>query len=516
MNFIIEGEGWQKTAHDLLAIPFFEGERASAAASEARIECTAAQLFESGDFAGEAKEVAILYAPEGGPSRRVALLGLGKREKADLESLRRAVGALVKKARALRAGTITVVLPAEVRALAVAGAPAGMAPALADAKAARAVFDAAFLAAYEYERYFSKREEEKRKRPGPADLEAVRVVAPGAARAALEEAARVAAALERAVKTCRDLGNLPGNDGTPAVLAERARAVAAETGLRFEVLERADMERLGMGALLGVAQGSQEPPKLIVLEHAGAGGDPIILVGKGVTFDSGGISIKPAQDMEEMKFDKCGACAVIGAMEAIAALKLPLHVVGICPATENLPSGSSQKPGDVRRAMDGQTIEIINTDAEGRLILADALAYAVSRWKPRAVVDLATLTGACVVALGSVYAGLFASDERLAGELRCASIGTGERVWPLPLDEDYDERIKSTVADVKNSGGRPGGAVSAARFLKKFVKDAPWAHIDIAGTAWTTDEKPYHLKGATGFGVRLLVEWLRSKAAEAC
>jgi leucyl aminopeptidase len=272
-----------------------------------------------------------------------------------------------------------------------------------------------------------------------------------------------------------------------------------------------------MGALLGVAQGSTEPPKLIVLEHrpadvASDGTAPVVLVGKGITFDSGGLSIKPADAMEEMKFDKCGGCAVIGAMEAVARLALPIHVVGIVPAAENLPSGTAQRPGDVRRALDGQTIEIINTDAEGRLILADALAYAVSRWKPRAVVDLATLTGAIVVALGGVHAGLFANDEALAGELRCAAAGTGERLWPMPLDDDYDERIKSAVADVKNTGGRPAGAVTAARFLLKFVKDAPWAHVDIAGTAWTTEERPYLLKGATGYGVRLLVEWLRARA----
>jgi leucyl aminopeptidase len=517
MQFDLEGEDWLQGKHDFLAIAFFEGEPASAAAREARLERAAARLFESGDFAGEANELAILYAPEGGPASRVALLGLGKREKADLESLRRAVGAAVKKARALRAGTMTVLLPAELRALAGSGAPAGLPERLADAKAARAVFDAALLASYEYERYMSKRDEEKRKRPGPADIDAVRLVAPGASREGLEDAVRVARALERGVRTCRDLGNLPGNDGTPRVLADRARAIAAETGLRCEVLERGDMERLGMGALLGVAQGSEEPPKLIVLEHTppGTAGDPIVLVGKGVTFDSGGISIKPAESMEEMKFDKCGGCAVIGAMEAIARLDLPQHVVGLVPAVENLPSGAAQKPGDIRRAMDGQTIEIINTDAEGRLILADALAYAVTRWRPRAIVDLATLTGACVVALGGVHAGLFANDERLAGELRCAGAGTGERVWPMPLDDDYDEKIKSAVADVKNSGGRPGGAVTAARFLKKFVKDAPWAHLDIAGTAWTTEERPYHMKGATGFGVRLLIDWLRARSAEA-
>jgi leucyl aminopeptidase len=324
--------------------------------------------------------------------------------------------------------------------------------------------------------------------------------------------------MAKGVQTTRDLANLPANEGTPSVLAARAHEVAKETGLRCEVLERTDMQRLGMGALLGVALGSDQPPKLIILEHRPAGakndGKPIALVGKGVTFDAGGISIKPADGMEEMRFDKSGACTVIGAMEALARLAVPLHVVALAPATENLLGGSAMKPGDVLRAVDGQTIEVNNTDAEGRLILADALAYAVERWKPSAIVDLATLTGACVVALGHLYAGLFGNDDALAGELRCASAGTGERIWPLPAhDDDYDERLKSYLADMKNSPGRPGGAVTAARFLKKFVKETPWAHLDIAGTAWTTDELPYHAKGATGFGVRLLVDWLRSKAA---
>jgi leucyl aminopeptidase len=513
VNFAADTGDWKTGTHDLAAIFVFEGGRDAPLLREADGLTAGAisRLFAGGDFAGEPKEAAVLYPPEGAPARRLLLLGLGKREKATLESLRRAAGLAAKRARSLRAGTITFVLDDAVRTL--GGAP----PRAGDERAARAIFDACFLAAYEYERYMTKREEEKKKRPGAPDLEAVRIHAPGADAAALSQAARTAGPLERGVRTCRDLGNLPGNDGTPRVLADRARAIAAETGLGLEVLERADMERLGMGALLGVAQGSTEPPKLIVLEHrpadvASDGTAPVVLVGKGITFDSGGLSIKPADAMEEMKFDKCGGCAVIGAMEAVARLALPIHVVGIVPAAENLPSGTAQRPGDVRRALDGQTIEIINTDAEGRLILADALAYAVSRWKPRAVVDLATLTGAIVVALGGVHAGLFANDEALAGELRCAAAGTGERLWPMPLDDDYDERIKSAVADVKNTGGRPAGAVTAARFLLKFVKDAPWAHVDIAGTAWTTEERPYLLKGATGYGVRLLVEWLRARA----
>ncbi|HVY60950.1 MAG TPA: leucyl aminopeptidase, partial [Planctomycetota bacterium] len=457
---------------------------------------------------------------QGGARPIAAVVGLGKRESADLETVRRAVGAVVKRAKALRAGRVGFVLSKAVVEAATAKLPAGVPK---DLKAARAAFDAAYLCDYEFDRFQPKKREEAGKRPGAARVASFTLI-PGADLGAdagrLAEAARVASLMEAGVRTARDLANLPANEGTPTILAERAREIAKETGLRCEVLEKADMQRLGMGSLLGVAQGSDQPPKLIVLEHNPAGaknaGKPIALIGKGVTFDAGGISIKPADGMEEMRFDKSGACAVIGAMEAIARLGVPLHVVGLAPATENLLGGSAMKPGDVLRAMDGQTIEINNTDAEGRLILADAIAYAVEKYRPAAIVDLATLTGAVVVALGHSYAGLFSNDPALEGELRCASAGTGERIWPFPAhDDDYDERLKSWLADMKNSPGRPGGAVTASRFLRKFVKDTPWAHLDIAGTAWTTDELPYHGKGATGFGVRLLVDWLRAKAGGA-
>ncbi len=507
---------------ELLAVPLFKESRGGAAATAAGALAGGAleRMWEAGDFAGDAKEAAVLYPERAGGPKRLLLIGLGKRDKADLESLRRGVGAAVKKAKGLRAGALRVHLPAEVAGALAAKLPAGTP---AGTKIGRAIFDAAYLAAYEFDRFQGEKREEASKRAGARELSRVAASAEGLAGPELSEAARVASRLEAAVRTARDLGNLPGNEGTPTRLAERAKAVAAETGLSCKVLEREDMERLGMGSLLGVARGSAEPPKLIVLEHrpGGAGGAsgaaPVALVGKGITFDSGGISIKPAESMEEMRFDKCGGCAVIGAMEALARLDVPIRVVGLVPASENLPSGTAMKPGDVLRAMDGRTIEIVNTDAEGRLVLADALAYAVREYKPAAIVDLATLTGACVVALGNLYAGLCATDDRLAGELRCASAGTGERIWPLPVhDDDYDERIKSWLADVKNSGGRPGGALTAARFLKKFVGDTPWAHLDIAGTAWTTEELPYYMKGATGFGVRLLVDWLRSRATEVC
>jgi len=266
------------------------------------------------------------------------------------------------------------------------------------------------------------------------------------------------------------------------------------------------IKKLKMGALMGVAQGSHQPARLIVLEHKGGGSAKhLALVGKAITFDSGGISIKPAAGMDEMKTDMSGGAAVVGAVCAAAMLKLPINLVGIIPSTENLPGGGAYKPGDILKSMSGITIEVLNTDAAGRLILSDGLAYAL-RYKPAAIIDLATLTGACVIALGSVNTGLMSNDDKLVGKIRAAATATSEKVWQLPLDDEYGEQIKSDIADIKNIGGREAGTITAAKFLEKFVKDTPWAHLDIAGTAWGQKAKPYCPKGATGVGVRLLAQ----------
>jgi len=326
----------------------------------------------------------------------------------------------------------------------------------------------------------------------------------------VQEGARVGQIVAEAVCLARDLSNRPANLATPTHLAETAQRLAQDLGLRCQVLERADMEALGMGALVGVARGAEEPPKFIILEY---GADrpnlpTIVLAGKGITFDAGGISLKPADKMEEMKHDMSGAAAVLATLQAVARLALPLHVVGLVPATENLPSGRAFKPGDVLKALSGTTIEVISTDAEGRLVLADALAYA-RRFNPAAVIDVATLTGACVVALGHVASGLMGTSETLMARIKAAAQHTGEKVWELPLWEEYAELIKSDVADVKNVGGRPGGAIIGGMFLKRFAEGYPWAHLDIAGTAYTDKVGPYTAKGATGVGVRLLVRLLQ-------
>jgi leucyl aminopeptidase len=315
-----------------------------------------------------------------------------------------------------------------------------------------------------------------------------------------------------ATKLARDLSNAPSNDMTPQALAEVAKSVAERYSLEYEVLERSDMERLGMGGLLAVSSGSQKPPKMIIMKYKGKKESlPIVLVGKAVTFDSGGISIKPSERMEEMKYDKSGGAAVIATMQALAELKLPINVIGIVPATENLPSGSAYKPGDVLRHYGGKTSEVISTDAEGRLILADAIAYATN-YKPQAIIDIATLTGACVIALGTHASGMLTNDQNLGKKVVDAAESSGERVWQLPLWKDYSEQIKSEIADMKNTGGRAGGAITAAAFLSKFVGNCPWVHLDIVGTAHTQEgsiEKTYVPRGATGFGVRLLTQLLR-------
>ena len=341
----------------------------------------------------------------------------------------------------------------------------------------------------------------QKKSPEPA---LGRVTLPLPPAAALAQALAEAQATADGMELARTLGNLPSNICTPTYLAEQAKKLGREFKLQVEVLERKDMEKLGMGAFLAVTSASHQPPKLIVLRYNGAAksAKPLALVGKGITFDTGGISLKPAGEMDEMKFDMSGAGSVLGAIRALAGMKAPVNVVGIIPACENMPGGHAIKPGDVVTTLSGQTVEILNTDAEGRLILCDALAYA-ERFKPDVVVDIATLTGACVIALGHIATGLFANDQKLADELRAASEDAWDRVWQMPLWEDYQEQLRSNFADMANIGGRPGGSITAASFLARFTRKLRWAHLDIAGTAWKSGRE----KGSTGRPVPLLVRF---------
>ena len=350
---------------------------------------------------------------------------------------------------------------------------------------------------------FYRFDELKSQKKAPASALA-RVLLPVSGSAALEAALGEAQATADGVALARTLGNLPSNICTPTYLADQAKKLAREFKLGLEVLERRDMEKLGMGAFLAVTRASREPPKLIVLRYSGAAKSrkPLVLVGKGITFDTGGISLKPAAEMDEMKYDMSGAGSVFGALRALAGMRAPVNVVGVIPTCENMPGGAATKPGDVVTTLSGQTVEILNTDAEGRLILCDALSYA-ERFHPDAVIDIATLTGACVIALGHVASGLFANDEKLAGELRDASDDAWDRVWQMPLWEDYQEQLRSNFADFANIGGRPAGSITAASFLARFARKLRWAHLDIAGTAWKSGRE----KGSTGRPVPLLVRF---------
>ena len=327
-----------------------------------------------------------------------------------------------------------------------------------------------------------------------------------------EQALAEGQAIAAGMVTMKNLANLPGNVCTPAYLAQQAQAIAGEYKLGVEVLEREDMKKLGMETLLSVARGSHQPPKLIVLKYMGGKKEakPYVLVGKGVTFDSGGISLKPAPEMDEMKFDMSGAASVLGTMQAVARMKLPLNVIAVIPATENMPGGGATKPGDIVTSMSGQTVEILNTDAEGRLILCDALTY-VERFDPECVVDVATLTGACVIALGHVVTGLLANNDALARKLLDAGQEAYDRAWQMPLWDDYQEQLQSNFADIANIGGRPAGTITAACFLSRFTKKYEWAHLDIAGTAWRSGKD----KGSTGRPVPLLTHFLMARAEEA-
>ncbi len=448
-------------------------------------------LLANGDFRGKRNEVAVLYPQGMIPAQRVIVVGLGKPEKFTVDGVRQAAATAAVKAREL--GGIQM-------ATMVHGADS-----LGMERAAQAVVEGTLLGLYRF------RELKTQNGDIRPDVESLTLVVSDAAQLpAMAAGARAGQIIAEATCLARDLVNRPGNVATPTHLAEQALALTA-LGLSVRVLEEADMAALNMGALLGVARGTAEPAKFIIIEHNAGRADlpTIVLVGKGLTFDSGGISIKPSEGMEAMKNDMGGGAAVLGTLRAVAQLNLPLHVVGLVPATENMPGGRAYKPGDVLRSRKGLTIEVISTDAEGRLILADALTYA-GEFKPQAIVDLATLTGACVVALGSQAAGVMGNDG-LVTRLRRAGDETGERVWPLPLYEEYAEQIKSDTADLKNTGGRPAGALTAGIFLSKFVPEGvAWAHVDMAGLATEDKGRPYVPKGGSGYGVRLLVEMLRA------
>ncbi|MBI2094980.1 MAG: leucyl aminopeptidase [Candidatus Omnitrophica bacterium] len=438
------------------------------------------------------KDEAFLIPSAAGSA--VLLLGLGKKEKFTLEAARRAAARTVCEAKRLRLDRARLELEGF----------GGKFPAEGLVSAA---VEGARLSDYRFGKYKSK--------PSPVRrVSTFEIVAGSGNPAKIKDAIRKSEIICEGVALARDLANEPANVMTPAALARAAKKMAAGHGLKCRVLGRTQMQRLGMGGILGVSQGSANPPQFVILEHRlTAASRPIVLVGKGITFDTGGISIKPSNDMDKMKFDMCGAAAVIGAMRAIAALKLPFPVVGLTPICENMPGGAAQRPGDIVRCMNGKTVEVLNTDAEGRLILADALAYA-GRYKPRAVVDIATLTGACAATFADLATGVMGTDEDLVRRIERAGEYTGERCWELPLWEEYADLIRATYADIQNISKKYAGTITAGMFLKEFADHTKsWAHLDIAGTAWNeSGPKPLSPIGATGVGVRLFVELVKSYA----
>ena len=506
LNISIRTDHPAKVRTPLLVVQHFQDDtdpKGAGAAVDESLGGLLSRLMSRGDFKGRAGETLVVYPGDPAyPAERVLMVGVGKRQDYAMQGLRKAVGSAVRQAERLRVRDMTLAL----------GHTDRKSEHMGGYVAARGAVEGAVLAAWDYR--------DLKSAPDPEDdepvvrLESLSLLASDAHEA---EEMRTGADIGRIVaegeNLARELAAKPANIATPSHLAEVARSIAGEGGMKVTVFGRSEMEEEGLRGILAVAAGTEEEPQFIVLEYRGAGEDtpPVALVGKGVTFDAGGISIKPAQKMEEMKYDMSGAAAVLGAMQAVARLRPRVNVVALIPTTENLLSGRATKPGDVIRMHSGKTVEVINTDAEGRLILADALSYA-QRFEPQAMIDAATLTGAVVLGLGHEAIGLMGNDGSLMDEVRAVGERTGERCWPLPLWDEYRKQIDSEVADIKNTGGRPAGTITAGWFLKEFVGDVPWVHLDIAGTAYRDEPTSYLRKGPTGVPTRLFIEWIRDRA----
>jgi leucyl aminopeptidase len=493
MQIEFQSRRYREVICDVLAYPVFEEEGkniASLTPLDRITRGTVKSVFASREFKAELHQACRIRKPEGLKAHNLLLVGAGQKSKFNPARLRELAGTALRNAKACAARNMALVCR---------GVPA-------TGLASRLAAEGALYANYELDIYKTRNHESQ-------NLETLQLLfEDSAARRDAEEGIRRGIITGEATNYARTLANEPSNILTPAQFAERALTMGGQAGLSVQVLERQDLEKLGMNTLLAVGRGSEEPPKLIVLRIQGQEKrrlrSPIYaLVGKGVTFDSGGISIKPSEKMEEMKGDMAGGAAVLGAMLALARLRPRHAVIGLIPAVENLPSGKAVKPGDVVKSYLGKTVEIINTDAEGRLILADAIAYARTLGAG-CIIDVATLTGAIAIALGHVNAGILGTDQKTIDRIRQNCSITGEKVWQLPLDDEYRKAIRSEIADIKNVGNRAGGAITAAKFLQEFVEDTPWVHLDIAGVDLDSDGRPFACKGATGFGVRTLVQLL--------
>jgi leucyl aminopeptidase len=478
-----------KSKVDAIVVNHYEGMKrpeGDAAFVDKALSGAITQLIRQGDIKGKLNEITLVHSLGRLPAGRIAVVGLGKKKELDTNKVR---GAVAETCRYLRGKGIASVASG-VQGVGISG--------IKTETAVQAITEGALLGLYAFRRHMTK------KGNNFGEIKQFTIV--GQEKTRLEKAIEKGQILAEAANWTRDMVNEPSNFMTPTAMALAAKQLAKKYGLNVEVFERDKMKELGMGGLLGVSQGSQQPPQFIMLTYKGRESKVIdvALVGKGITFDSGGISIKPSEHMEEMKGDMAGGAAVMGAIMAVARLKPKINVTALVPATENMPSGSAQKPGDVLTAMNGKTIEVVNTDAEGRLILADALSYA-NKLGAKVIIDAATLTGACVAALGKICSGAFTNNQALLNKVIAAGKEVGETAWELPMFDEYKEAIKSDVADIKNSSNRYGGAITAAKFLEEFVEKTPWVHLDIAGTADTDKEKGYLVKGATGVPVRTLV-----------
>ncbi|WP_079436938.1 leucyl aminopeptidase [Zoogloea sp. LCSB751] len=492
MEFTIKAGSPEKLKNGCVVVGVYAGGELSAAAQalDKASDGALAAVLAHGDLDDKAGATLLLHSLPGLATPRVLLVSLGKASELSDKTYRDAVAATAKQLGGIAAEDAAFLL-ADI------DAPRDLAWRLS--QAAQILKDST----YRSDTLKSKKEESKK------GVRKLAFIVHGKTGEELQTALLRGEAVAEGIALAKNLGNLPGNVCTPGYLATTARKLAKDHKIKVEVLERADMEKLGMGSLLSVARGSHEPPKFIILNYKGgkAKDKPVVLVGKGITFDTGGISLKPGEGMDEMKYDMCGAASVLGTFKAIARMELPINVVGLVPTTENMPGGSAIKPGDIVTSMSGQTIEILNTDAEGRLILCDALTYA-ERYEPAAVVDIATLTGACIIALGNATSGLLANDDELAAELLASGQAAGDKAWQLPLWDEYQDMLKSNFADIPNIGSKGAGTITAACFLSRFTKAYKWAHLDIAGTAWKSGAD----KGATGRPVPLLTEFLIGRA----
>ena len=443
------------------------------------------------DMGGKLGKISIIPTPKGKPAQRILLAGLGKKENLTKDTIRFVSGKIAQKARELKLKEFSIIVP-----------PSFVTDQISSVSQ---IVEGSKMSLYKFDKFKAE------KISISPDLT---IIIPKSNR--ISQTIKTAETVAEGVIFTKSIANLPPNKCTPNMLANFAKTIAKKNRMKYSVISKPELKRKGFGGIIAVGQGSKNEPKLIILEHnhGPRNEKPIVLVGKAVTFDTGGISLKPGEKMDEMKFDKCGGCTVLGIMKAVSELKLPINVVGIVPSVENMPGGEAYRPGDIIKLYSGKTAEILNTDAEGRLILADALSYGERNFSPKAIIDFATLTGACIIALGTNVAGIVSNNEKLTKRINESSKRTLEEVWELPLTQDFMDMIKSEVADMKNIGiGRAAGTITAAAFLRNAIENTPWTHIDIAGVAWTqvaTKEKPYNPKGATGFGVRLILDYLQN------